>query len=65
MEKGDILKHLNNSLSFIQSLYAISKNERWFKGWHKEIFEREIKELEKAINNQDFRGVDLSKEIII
>ena len=54
IEKGDILKHLNNSLSFIQSLYDISKNEKWFKEWHKEIFEREIKELEKAINNQEF-----------
>lgn len=49
MEKGDILKHLKNSLKFIKSLYEISKNEGWFKNWHKEIFEREIEELKKQL----------------
>lgn len=53
IEKGDILKHLNNSLNFIKSLYEISQKERWFKEWHREIFEQEIKELKVKINNLD------------
>ncbi|MGC8880659.1 MAG: hypothetical protein ACP5OX_00020 [Minisyncoccia bacterium] len=52
MEKGDILKHLQNSLKFIQNLYEISKNQSWFKQWHKEIFENEIDNLKNEINNQ-------------
>lgn len=56
VEKGDILKHLTNSLKFIQNLYDISKNQSWFKSWHKDIFERELKNLKHEINNQKSRG---------
>lgn len=50
MEKGDILKHLQNSLRFIQSLYEISKNQNWFKEWHKEIFENELQNLQEVLS---------------
>ena len=52
-EKGDILNHLNHSLNFIKSLYEISKNQKWFKKWQKEIFEKEIKELATALTLYD------------
>jgi len=54
MEPGEIQKHLKNSLKFINNLYQLSKTQSWYKAWHEEIFQNELKALKETLlwNNQ-------------
>jgi len=48
-EKGDMAKHLRNSLSLLRRLRDLSMKQSWYRSWQEKAFRREEEALERAL----------------
>jgi len=49
-EPGGIEKHLRNSITLIENLWRISRNEEWFMEFHEEAMKTELEKLKQTLN---------------
>jgi len=49
-EPGGIEKHLRNSITLIENLWKISRNEEWFMEFHEEAIKKELEKLRETLS---------------
>lgn len=49
-EPGGIEKHLRNSISLLESLWKLSKNQPWFREFHRQALRKELQALQETLN---------------